>query len=132
MASLGLPGLGNFVAEFLTLIGAWQANPVLAIVATAGLVFATAYSLRIIQKVFLGPLVNEHKLSDLSLREKIILVPLSILIIWLGLFPQPVIDTARPAVMNVRHAANHAAIHHQENTGDAPVNSAFNTDNEKP
>lgn len=132
MASLGLPGLGNFVAEFLTLIGAWQSNPVLTIVATAGLVFATAYSLRIMQKVFLGPLEKEYTPSDLSLREKFVLVPLSVVIIWLGLFPQQIIDTARPAVTNGKHTNNHASIHRQ-NAGEAPINSAFNnTGNKKP
>jgi len=110
MASLGLPGLGNFIAEFLTLIGSWQANHTLTIIATAGLVIATAYSLRIMQKVFLGK-ASGHALHDLSLREKFILVPLCIVILWLGLFPQPVIDTARPTVANNLHAGNHAALH---------------------
>src|SRR5690606_30793509 len=52
MASLGLPGLGNFVAEFLTLLGAWQSSPVLTVFAAIGLIAATAYSLRIMQKIF--------------------------------------------------------------------------------
>ena len=95
MASLGLPGLGNFIAEFLTLIGAWQANPVLTILATFGLVAATAYSLRIVQKVFLGGQKKDLVLPDLSLREKLIMVPMVIVIVWLGLFPQPVINTAK-------------------------------------
>lgn len=92
MASLGLPGLGNFVAEILTLLGAWQANPTLTILATAGLVAATAYSLRMVQKVFLGKPEHHHTLPDLSAREKLILVPLVIVIVWLGLFPQSVIQ----------------------------------------
>jgi len=99
MASLGLPGLGNFVAEFLTLVGSWQANPVLTIFATIGLVGATAYSLRIMQKVFLGPEATlHHELPDLSIREKLILVPMTIAIIVLGLFPQFVLNTARDPV----------------------------------
>lgn len=98
MASLGLPGLGNFIAEFLTLLGAWPASPVLTAIATAGLVAATAYSLRIMQKIFLGKDTHTHVLPDLSLREKLILVPLAVVIIILGLFPQRVIDTARATV----------------------------------
>ena len=132
MASLGLPGLGNFVAEFLTLIGAWQSSHILTIIATAGLVFATAYSLRIMQKVFLGPLAKDDGPSDLTLREKLVLVPLSIVIIWLGLFPQPVIDTARPAITNDRHAHNHTSIHQQPNVGETPNSSAFNKGKLKP
>ena len=99
MASLGLPGMGNFVAEFLTLVGSWQANPVLTILATIGLVGATAYSLRIMQKVFLGPEAKlHHELPDLSIREKLILVPMTIAIIVLGLFPQFVLDTSKAPV----------------------------------
>src|SRR5690349_544788 len=74
MASLGLPGLGNFIAEFLTLIGAWQSNPVLTIFATLGLVAATAYSLRIMQKIFYVPTVPTATLPDFSLREKLVMV----------------------------------------------------------
>src|SRR6185295_12421586 len=95
MASLGLPGLGNFIAEFLILIGSWQANQLLTIFATIGLVAATAYSLRIVQKVFLGKEERGRTLVDLSLREKIIMVPLVIVIVWLGLFPQSVLNTAK-------------------------------------
>jgi NADH-quinone oxidoreductase subunit M len=99
MASLGLPGMGNFVAEFLTLVGSWQANPTLTIFATIGLVGATAYSLRIMQKVFLGPEAKlHHDLPDLSFREKLILVPMTIVIIVLGLFPQFVLNTSQPPV----------------------------------
>jgi NADH-quinone oxidoreductase subunit M len=99
MASLGLPGLGNFVAEFLTLIGAWQATHKLTVLATIGIVAATIYSLRIMQKVFYGREDNvHHKIFDLSSREKLIFIPLVVIIIWLGLFPQPVLNTAERSI----------------------------------
>jgi NADH-quinone oxidoreductase subunit M len=101
MASLGLPGLGNFVAEFLTLVGAWQASPVLTIFATIGLVAATAYSLRIMQKIFYGQETLAYSLPDLSIREKLVLVPLVVVIIGLGFYPQPVLDTTKGLVHNV-------------------------------
>ena len=101
MASLGLPGLGNFIAEFLTLIGAWQADPLLTILATIGLVGATAYSLRIMQKVFYGKVFTKHDLPDISLREKIILVPMVVAIIVLGVYPSPVIETAATPLQDV-------------------------------
>ncbi len=101
MASLGLPGLGNFVAEFLTLMGAWQSNPVLTIFATIGLVAATAYSLRILQKIFYGKEQHSYSLPDLSGREKLILIPLVVIIIGLGVYPQPVLDTTGPLVHTV-------------------------------
>jgi NADH-quinone oxidoreductase subunit M len=112
MASLGLPGLGNFIAEFLTLTGSWQASRKLTILATIGLVGATIYSLRIVQKIFYGGMnandshTSDHGLSsgtsmpDLSIREKFILVPMVIVIVWLGLFPQLVLNTSRDAVAN--------------------------------
>jgi NADH-quinone oxidoreductase subunit M len=132
MASLGLPGLGNFVAEFLILVGSWQANQPLTILATAGLVVATAYSLRIMQKVYLGSSMQGYILTDLSLREKLILVPMCIVIIWLGLFPQQVINTARPTVANTMHAGNHATIHQKQDQEEVPNTSAFNTERREP
>jgi len=104
MASLGLPGLGNFVAEFLTLVGSWKASHKLTILATAGLVFATVYSLRFVQKIFNGAEIRTDMLSDLTIREKIMLVPMVVVIVWLGLFPQPVINTVRQAVEQVTSA----------------------------
>jgi NADH-quinone oxidoreductase subunit M len=112
MASLGLPGLGNFIAEFLTLVGAWQPHRRLTILATIGLVGATVYSLRLMQRIFYGAygkVTDSHShstimsetgpaLPDLSLREKFILVPMVIVIVWLGLFPQTVLDTSKGTV----------------------------------
>jgi NADH-quinone oxidoreductase subunit M len=122
MASLGLPGLGNFVAEFLTLVGSWQANPVLTIFATIGIVGATAYSLRIMQKVFLGHEVElHHNLPDLSLREKLILIPLTIAIIVLGLFPQFVLNTSKEPVKSAIQTTvvqPVSEIHHTDMKGD--------------
>ena len=110
MASLGLPGLGNFVAEFLTLVGSWQANPVLTIFATIGLVGATAYSLRIVQKIFYGPEKSTHSLHDFSLREKLIMIPMVVAIIWLGVYPQPILETSKKPLINVLEKANPQSI----------------------
>lgn len=93
MASLGLPGLGNFVAEFLVLVGSWQANRPLTILAAIGLVIATIYSLRIMQKVFFGQTERQFGLPDLGLREWLMLAPLVAVIVWLGVYPKPVLKT---------------------------------------
>jgi len=93
MASLGLPGLGNFIAEFLVLLGSWQAHRLLTVLATLGLVVATIYSLRIMQKVFFGPAERQYALPDLGLREWLIMAPLVLVILWLGVYPQPVLQT---------------------------------------
>ncbi|MBL7861835.1 MAG: NADH-quinone oxidoreductase subunit M [Cyclobacteriaceae bacterium] len=101
MASLGLPGLGNFVAEFLTLVGAWQATHKFTIIATLGLVAATIYSLRILQKVFYGTQASATMLVDLSIRERFIMMALVVSIIWLGLFPQPILNTSKQPVKTI-------------------------------
>ena len=101
MASLGLPGLANFIAEFLILTGTFKANILMTCLASIGLVAATIYSLRIVQKVFLGKEASVWKVNDLSIREKIVCGALVIVVFWLGLFPQPVINTAKPAVSKI-------------------------------
>lgn len=98
MASLGLPGLGNFVAEFLILLGAFKTSTWFTVLATIGLIFSAIYSLRILQKVFLGPTERTESIKDFSKRELAIMAVLTISIIWLGLFPQLIIDTAKPMI----------------------------------
>ncbi|WEK21151.1 MAG: NADH-quinone oxidoreductase subunit M [Candidatus Pedobacter colombiensis] len=98
MASLGLPGLGNFVAEFLILLGAFKANLLLTIIATIGLIFSAIYALRIVQKIFFGPAKTTDPIHDFSWRETLIMASLAFSLIWLGLYPQPIINTAKPIV----------------------------------
>jgi NADH-quinone oxidoreductase subunit M len=99
MASLGLPGLGNFIAEFLTLSGVFMANVLYACIASVGLVFATMYSIRIMQRVYYGKRNSDKPLKDLSMRESFILGAMVIVIFYLGFFPQPVINTAKPVIL---------------------------------
>jgi NADH-quinone oxidoreductase subunit M len=107
MASLGLPGLGNFVAEFLVLLGAFQVSPVLTIIASLGLVLAAVYALRFIQRTFHGPNTQGWHLSDLTLRDMAIMVVLIASLVWLGLFPQPVLNTAEPVLRSLQPPAAH-------------------------
>ncbi len=95
MASLGLPALGNFVAEFLILLGAFPVFPALTVLATLGLVLSALYSLRLFQKVFLGQRLSNTRVKDMSGRETLIMAALTIAIILLGLYPQPVINMVR-------------------------------------
>ncbi len=99
MASLGLPGLGNFVAEFLTLMGTFKASILFSSIASVGLIAATIYSLRIVQKVFLGRRNAEYEIKDLSLRESVVMASLVIAIVFTGLVPQPIINKAKPAII---------------------------------
>lgn len=99
MASLGLPGLGNFIAEFLTLSGVFKSSILFACMASAGLIAGTIYALRIMQKVFYGKQNSGLKMKDLSLRESIVLGAMVIVIVYLGIFPQSVINTAKPSLL---------------------------------
>jgi NADH-quinone oxidoreductase subunit M len=104
MASLGLPGLGNFIAEFLILTGTFKASILMTCLASVGLVAATIYALRIVQKVFMGKGLTDWKIKDLSVREKIISAFLVIVIVYLGLFPQKVMNTAEAAISKTLNA----------------------------
>jgi NADH-quinone oxidoreductase subunit M len=103
MASLGLPGLGNFVGEFLTLAGTFREAAWAASLATTGLVFATVYSLWIIQRTLHGrrPASSSLSAGDLSPRETAVTAAMVVVIVALGLFPQPVLRTARSALRQV-------------------------------
>jgi NADH-quinone oxidoreductase subunit M len=98
MASLGLPLLGNFIAEFLILLGTFTVNEPLAVIASFGLVLSALYSLRMARKVFLGPIGAGSLLKDFNGRELIIMAAMSIGIVVLGLYPQPVIDMVKTTV----------------------------------
>ncbi|MDP9204181.1 MAG: NADH-quinone oxidoreductase subunit M [Gemmatimonadota bacterium] len=93
LSSIGLPGTNGFVGEFLVLVGSFKTYPVLTIIATTGVIFAAAYLLWAIQRILFNPLdkkENTH-LPDLNGRELALLVPLIAAIIWLGVYPAPVL-----------------------------------------
>jgi len=89
LSSLGLPGLNGFVGEFLVLVGAFQTNPWLAALATSGIIFAAVYLLWLYQRVIFGAVTHEANrgLRDLSPREWALLVPIVVLIVWIGVYP---------------------------------------------
>ena len=98
VAALGLPGLGNFIGEFLVLLGAFRVSVPLTFLATLGLILAPIYSLIVIQKAFHGDRTEQHEITDFSLRELSAMGLLMITTAWLGLHPQPVLDVAAPAL----------------------------------
>jgi NADH-quinone oxidoreductase subunit M len=113
MASLGLPGMGNFVGEFLVLLGAFRVNITLTAIATAGLVAATIYSLWIIQRVFHGERREQWSLPDLSMLQTAVMAILVAGLLWIGLYPSPVLDTARGAILEMqRSTANTKTVEH--------------------
>jgi len=111
MANVGLPGTSGFVGEFLVLLGAFQVNTWLAFFATLGVVLSASYALWLYRRVIFGKLDKESLKSilDLSKREKAILFPLVILVIFFGVYPSPVFDVTEASVENLI-ANYHSAI----------------------
>lgn len=107
LASAGLPGLNGFVGEFLILVGAFSseapAMTVLTVIATTGVILAAVYLLWMLSRMFFGPLTNEanRNMSDLNRRELVILVPMALLMILLGLMPQPFLKVSGPSAAHL-------------------------------
>ena len=100
LANVGLPGTSGFVGEFLTLIGAFQVNTLVAVLATTGVVLSAGYALWLYRRVIFGVLEKPSLagILDLSLREKVILVPLVALTILFGVYPAPIMDVTAASV----------------------------------
>lgn len=103
-ATLGLPGLGNFVGEFMVLLGAFKAAPVLVTVSTVGLVLAAVFSLALVHRTIYGPAASDAKLAGPGLREQLMLVAMMLALLVIGLYPQPLLDTSASAVAQVKQA----------------------------
>jgi NADH-quinone oxidoreductase subunit M len=99
LSSIGLPGLNGFVGEFLVLLGSYAAYPVATVIATTGVIFAAAYLLWALQRIIYQRLDRPENegLTDLSPRELVVLIPLLAGIVWMGLYPRPVLDRMEPA-----------------------------------
>jgi NADH-quinone oxidoreductase subunit M len=99
LASIGLPGLNGFIGEFLVLLGSWEAYPLATVLATTGVIFAAAYLLWALQRLIFNPLdkPENERMPDLNRRELAVLLPLVAGMIWLGLYPRPVLERMEPA-----------------------------------
>ena len=94
MANVGLPGTAGFVGEFLTLMGAFKANPWVSFLATTGVILSAGYALWLYRRVVFGELVKPElkDITDLNTREIAIFVPLVLLTIWYGIAPGTILD----------------------------------------
>ncbi len=99
-SSIGLPGLNGFVGEFLILLGAFSVTPRWTAVAASGVILGAVYMLWMFRRVIFGPLSNpeNQKLQDLTSRELLILTPIVLLIVFMGVYPQPFLSRMQPAV----------------------------------
>jgi NADH-quinone oxidoreductase subunit M len=99
-SSIGLPGLNGFVGEFLILVGAFQWSRPAAVLGTAGIVFAAVYLLWMYQRVVFGEVRHDanRRLPDLNAREIWTLVPILVLIVWIGVYPKPFTAVTETAV----------------------------------
>jgi len=100
LSSIGLPGTNGFVGEFLVLLGAFRTNWAWAAWAASGVILSALYMLWMFQRVMFGPVTHaeNEKLSDLSGRERLVFAPLLLLIVWMGVAPQPFLDRMTPAL----------------------------------
>jgi NADH-quinone oxidoreductase subunit M len=117
MANVGLPGTSGFVGEFLTLMGVFQVNTWVALIAASGVILSAAYALWLYRRVVMGDLIKESlkSITDMTRREKAIFAPLVVMTILLGVYPALVTDIIGPStealIGHVELAqADHAAL----------------------
>lgn len=100
LSSVGLPGTGGFVGEFLILLGTFQASPFVGLLAVSGVLLGAIYMLTLCRKILFGPITNDEnrELKDLNFVEFLYLTPLAILAIVMGVFPNLFLDKVRPSI----------------------------------
>lgn len=111
LSSIGLPGLNGFVGEFLVLLGGFVAYRWWTVLAAAGVIIAALYLLWAYQRVFHGPVeAGNARIGDLGLRETLLLAPFVVAIVFLGVYPKPVLDRIEPSVdALISHVSEHVA-----------------------
>jgi len=114
-SSIGVPGLNGFVGEFLVLLGTFVSHRWWAVVAATGVILAALYMLWAYQRVFHGEVDDANRdMPDLKLTERLVMVPLILLIVFLGVYPKPVLERIQPSVERLLvhvEAVNRAAGH---------------------
>ncbi|MCK4909543.1 MAG: NADH-quinone oxidoreductase subunit M [Planctomycetes bacterium] len=101
-ASMGLPGLSGFVGEFLVFLGAFKVNMPATVIAVFGVVLTAGYFLWMFRRMFLGPLNPKYaNLTEINGREMFTLVPLGLIVIFVGIYPMPVINMVNNSLVRL-------------------------------
>ncbi|NBW64477.1 NADH-quinone oxidoreductase subunit M [bacterium] len=114
LSSIGVPGTNGFIGEFLVLIGSFRSQPMYSVIAATAVIFAAAYLLWALQRIIYNPLTKpeNERLQDLNWREIGLLIPLIAAIVWMGVYPAPVLEKTSAAanrlVTHVQQAGNMA------------------------
>ncbi len=103
VATLGMPGTGNFVGEFMILFGSFSQFTLITTVSVFGLVFASVYALYLMQKAYYGTPKTDKPLQRMDVREISILLLLVVLLVLLGVYPQPILDTSAAAMSHIQN-----------------------------
>ncbi len=113
LSSIGLPGLNGFVGEFLILLGAFKADWRFGVIAASGVVLAAVYMLWMFQRVVWGEVTHEENrnLPDLSIREWAVMVPLVVLMFWIGIYPGSFLNRTE---VSVKHLISHVQTRQME------------------
>jgi NADH-quinone oxidoreductase subunit M len=130
LSSLALPGTNSFVSEFLVLVGTFTRYRAFAIVATVGIVLAALYILLVVQRTMHGPLNESNRgFTDLSAREAWVIAPILVLIVALGVYPKPVLDTINPAVRSTLclNGRTDPVPTHAQQSASSPVSARFDS-----
>ena len=106
IASLGLPGMGNFVAEFLVLLGLFEVSPLTAALAALGLITAAIYALIMMQRTFQGQADSSRELADYGPREMATMAVMIVGLLWLGVYPQAVFELTQPVLDSLSQLVN--------------------------
>ncbi len=106
LSTIGLPGTNGFIGEFLVLIGTYAERPVMAVIATSGVVFAAMYGLRALQRILFDTLDEpaNRTLTDLTSRERLVMSGFAVAILYLGFAPQAILQRAARASQDVIEA----------------------------
>jgi NADH-quinone oxidoreductase subunit M len=110
LSSIGLPGLNGFVGEVLILVGAFARNRTFAAIAALGMILGAVYMLWMYQRVFLGKLTNpaNAEMTDIGMREKFILIPIVLVMLWMGVYSAPFLRRMDASIQRVQQRIENA------------------------